>query len=58
MGMTVDPAEAAATFEHEGTMYFFCSQGRETRFRTDPQKYLAPKPTAPPSTPPRQIVLF
>ena len=53
-GMTVDPAKVAATVEHEGTRYFFCSQGCATKFRADPQKYLAPRPTAPSSTPPRQ----
>ncbi len=48
-GMTVDPAKAAATVEHEGTRYFFCSQGCAAKFCTDPEKYLAPKP--PTSTP-------
>ena len=49
-GMTVDPAKAAATVEHEGTRYFFCSQGCASRFRTDPEKYLAPKPSVAPTT--------
>ena len=49
-GMTVDPAKAAATVEHEGTRYFFCSQGCASRFRTDPEKFLAPKPSVAPTT--------
>ena len=53
-GMTVDPAKAAATVEHEGTRYFFCSQGCATKFRTDPKKYLAPKPPTSPPAPPTQ----
>ncbi len=52
-GMTVDPAKAAATVEHEGTRYLFCREGCATRFRADPQKYHAPKPPAAPPTPSR-----
>ncbi|NYI40340.1 YHS domain-containing protein [Demequina lutea] len=26
-GMSIDPATAAATIEHDGTTYYFCSQG-------------------------------
>ena len=50
-GMTVDPAKAAATVEHEDTMYFFCSQGCATKFRAAPGKYLAPRPPVAPPTP-------
>ncbi len=50
-GMTVTPEKAAATVEHEGTPYFFCGVGCANRFRTDPGKYLAPKPAAPPAPP-------
>ena len=53
-GMTVDPAKAAATVEHGGARYFFCSQGCATKFRTDPQKYLAPKLPTSPTAPPTQ----
>jgi len=44
-------SESAATVEHEGTKYFFCRQGCATKFRTDPQKYLAPKSPAAPAAP-------
>lgn len=50
-GMKVDPAKAAAAVEHKGTRYFFCSQGCVTKFRADPQKYLAPEPPVAPLTP-------
>ncbi len=53
-GMTVDGAKAAATVEHEGAGYFFCSQGCATRFRADPRKYLAPSPPAAPTAPSTQ----
>ena len=53
-GMTVDPAKAAATVEHGGARYFFCSQGCATKFRTDPQNYLAPKLPTSPTAPPTQ----
>ncbi len=45
-GMKVDPAKAAATAEHEGKRYFFCSQGCATKFSADPQRYLRPEPAA------------
>jgi Cu+-exporting ATPase len=45
-GMDVDPAKAAATVEHQGMTFYFCSQGCATKFRTEPQKYLDPKPAA------------
>jgi P-type Cu+ transporter len=45
-GMEVDPAKAAATIEHQGTTFYFCSQGCATKFRAEPQKFLHPKPAA------------
>ncbi len=35
-GMTVDPASAAASVEHEGVTYYFCSQGCRDRFAAEP----------------------
>ncbi len=44
-GMTVDPARAAATSEHGGKTYYFCSAGCAKKFGSDPEKYLAaPQP--------------
>ena len=42
--MTVDPAKAAATEEHGGQRYVFCSQGCAEKFRADPEKYLGARP--------------
>ena len=41
-GMTVNPATAAGSFDYQGTTYSFCCQGCLTKFRADPQRYLAP----------------
>jgi Cu+-exporting ATPase len=40
-GMTVDPAKAAGSFEHEGTTYYFCGKGCLAKFAADPKKYLS-----------------
>ncbi len=45
-GMKVDPEKATATAKHEGTRYFFCSQGCATKFSADPHIYLQPQPAA------------
>ncbi len=57
-GMTVDPATAAATVEHEGRRYYFCSTSCARKFQADPQRYLrgggheAMSPEPPPPAPP------
>ena len=52
-GMTVDPATAAATVEHQGIRYSFCSKGCAIRFQTEPDQYLNPRSAAPlPQQPP------
>ncbi|NNG18790.1 heavy metal translocating P-type ATPase [Naumannella sp. ID2617S] len=38
-GMTVDPAKAAATREHDGTTFSFCSPGCAATFDADPHRY-------------------
>jgi YHS domain-containing protein/uncharacterized membrane protein YraQ (UPF0718 family) len=40
-GMTVDPATAAASAEHDGTPYWFCNPGCRDAFVADPERYLA-----------------
>lgn len=40
-GMTVDPATAKYRTEHDGTTYYFCSEGCLKKFTADPQHYLA-----------------
>jgi Cu+-exporting ATPase len=39
-GMTVDPAKAAGSFEHEGQTYYFCSRGCLSKFQESPDTYL------------------
>src|ERR1700736_472277 len=43
-GMKVEPARAAATVEHGGRNYFFCSRGCAEKFQRDPAKYLNSPP--------------
>ena len=39
-GMTVEPKNAAAAWEHEGTTYYFCSVACMERFRQEPERFL------------------
>src|SRR5260370_9400059 len=50
-GMTVDPAHAAATVEHEGKTYYFCAASCAQKFRAQPQRYLQGQPAHEPMTP-------
>jgi Cu+-exporting ATPase len=49
-GMTVDPARARGTVEHDGRTYAFCSPRCAEKFRADPSAYLGaraePRPAA------------
>ncbi len=38
-GMNIDPKTAAATREHDGTTFYFCSTGCAASFDADPHKY-------------------
>ena len=40
-GMEIDPTTAAASEEHEGTTYYFCSHNCRERFVADPEKFAA-----------------
>jgi YHS domain-containing protein len=44
-GMDVDPATAAAAWEHDGTTYYFCSLGCFERFRADPDTIVGSDPS-------------
>jgi Cu+-exporting ATPase len=44
-GMKVSPDSAAGNYEYKGETYYFCSTGCETKFKSNPAKYL--NPTAP-----------
>ena len=39
-GMKVNPARAAATVEHAGKTYHFCSRGCGQKFQADPERFL------------------
>jgi Cu+-exporting ATPase len=39
-GMDVDERQAAATSEHNGRTYYFCSPGCKRSFDKEPAKYL------------------
>jgi len=45
-GMTVDPANAAGSFEYEGKTYYFCATHCLHRFQKDPENFLN-KPATP-----------
>ena len=38
-GMSIDPASAAGTAEHEGTTYHFCSKHCADTFSLNPKKF-------------------
>ena len=40
-GMTVNPASAAGSLQHEGKTYYFCSQSCLQKFRANPEMYLS-----------------
>jgi P-type Cu+ transporter len=44
-GMDVNPASAAASIEHEGKTYYFCSKGCAKKFSANPSAYLKPQPS-------------
>src|SRR6516165_5656533 len=41
-GMTVDPATAKHSVEHDGQRQYFCCAGCASKFTADPARYLAP----------------
>ena len=46
-GMTVDPAKAAGTAEHQGHTYYFCGKGCLAKFQADPARFIHPPASAP-----------
>ena len=44
-GMSVDPANARGSAEHAGKTYYFCSPHCVEKFKADPEKYLAQRPS-------------
>jgi Cu+-exporting ATPase len=45
-GMTIDPARAVGSSRSNGTTYFFCSRGCETKFDAAPATYSGAPATA------------
>ena len=41
-GMSVDPASARASADHEGKMYYFCAKGCKKAFLEEPDQYIRP----------------
>ena len=54
-GMEVDPSKAAASVEHQGSIFHFCSQGCAAKFRAAPEKYAPSKPDEAPTHNPAKI---
>ncbi|HLA94987.1 MAG TPA: heavy metal translocating P-type ATPase [Pyrinomonadaceae bacterium] len=42
-GMSVEPATAAGSYNHNGITYYFCSKGCLEKFKADPASFLEPK---------------
>jgi Cu+-exporting ATPase len=40
-GMEIDPATAAASEEHEGTTYHFCSEACHQKFIATPEQFVS-----------------
>jgi Cu+-exporting ATPase len=55
-GMTTDSPESYISHEHEGEIYYFCSEHCLERFKADPEKYTGtgPEKKEPESTDPKQ----
>jgi len=39
-GMTIEDTDAAATADHDGTTYYFCSQDCADEFTANPEDYV------------------
>ncbi len=50
-GMSVTIAGAKHMMTHEGSHYYFCHAGCQTKFEADPKKYLEPQPEPEPAPP-------
>lgn len=40
-GMEVEPQHAAASYEYNGTTYYFCSEGCRDAFQNHPERFIA-----------------
>ncbi|MEP6918293.1 MAG: heavy metal-binding domain-containing protein [Acidobacteriota bacterium] len=46
-GMTINPADAAGSYEYKGTRYYFCNPSCLQRFTADPEEFLSSTPKTP-----------
>jgi Cu+-exporting ATPase len=46
-GMTIDPAQAAGSWEYNGHKYYFCHQSCLARFKANPDSFLTPSAPSP-----------
>src|SRR5256885_11437905 len=46
-GMTIDPADAAGSWEYNGQRYYFCHESCLARFQANPDSFLAPSAPQP-----------
>jgi P-type Cu+ transporter len=46
-GMTVDPATAAGSHDHQGQRYYFCGLSCLERFKANPEQAILPRPASP-----------
>jgi YHS domain-containing protein len=56
-GMTVDPPKSTRKVEHEGNVFYFCSDRCRQKFHADPAHYLEPV-AEPPLVPGLEIAAF
>jgi Cu+-exporting ATPase len=45
-GMTIDPSDAAGSWDYLGKKYYFCQESCLARFKADPDSFLKPAPPA------------
>ncbi len=45
-GMSIDPAKAKGSMEHDGAVYHFCSLGCLHKFSANPSAYISPSPAS------------
>jgi len=45
--MTINPQQAAGSFDYKDQKYFFCAPGCREKFKADPERYLNPQPVTP-----------
>ena len=47
-GMDIEAQDAAGTVEHDGRLYYLCSNSCVEKFKSDPERYLQPQAPSPP----------